>query len=158
MWFLDFEAYQPSSGRFIVKEIAILSDDGCRCYNYFVRAPPKDAVQIDNTLYYQFRQHNLRWEFGDYSFTEAMRDIIGKVRGSLVYVKGLEKTLFIAQYFTSVAEIDWVPAFKHLNNFPNEVCDVQHGLQCARRKVHELRHAHIRHLKRIDSGIGDTFS
>ena len=123
-WFLDFESYQLSAGHFIVKEIAILSDDGSRCYNYFVRGPLLQHVSTDNTLYFQFRRHNLRWDWGDYSFDEALGDIYHKVRGCTVYVKGEEKAKFMGQELPNVVEIDWLPPFKQLNNCNAEVCDV----------------------------------
>ena len=142
-WFLDFEGFQLPNDGFIVKEIAILSSDGDRCYNYFIRGPKSITIDSGATYNYQYDRHKLKWEWGDYEFDEAMQDIENKIGFDTVYVKGLEKCKFISLLLpkASYIELQYVPAFKHLNNCMQERCEVKHGNNCARRKVYELMHA-----------------
>jgi hypothetical protein len=141
-WFLDFEGYHFSNIGFVIKEIAILSVDGDRCYNYFIKGPKSVSIDHCLTYNYQFDRHNLRWEWGDYEFEEAMMDISQKLRHDTVYIKGNEKYKFISSMFPSptFVELKHIPAFKYLNNCMSERCEIRHGNNCARRKVHELRH------------------
>jgi hypothetical protein len=142
-WYLDFVGFQFEGSRgFIVKEIAILSSSGDRCYNYFVTGPKQIYTNDFKTYNYQFDMHNLRWEWGDYEFDEAMWDIQSKVKCDTVYVKGKEKRDFISGLLpgAQILELQYVPAFKHLNSCTHERCDVKHGNHCARRKVYELKH------------------
>ena len=87
-WYCDFEAYQIGQADFIIKEICILSSDGCQCYNYFVTNPKKfPFFPSSASVCYQFRRHKLNWAFGDYSFEEAIYDIMDKVKSDLVLVR-----------------------------------------------------------------------
>ena len=79
-WFLDFEGYHFPNIGFIIKEIAILSADGDRCYNYFIKGPKSISIDKCRTYNYQFDRHKLRWEFGDYEFMETMMDVAQKLR------------------------------------------------------------------------------
>jgi hypothetical protein len=143
-WFLDFEGYHFPNVGFIIKEIAILSGDGDRCYNYFITGPKFYHNDKYKTYNFQFDRHRLKWEFGDYEFYEAMMDIAQKLRCDNVFIKGNEKYKFISSMFPSPTfiELAHIPAFKYLNNCMSERCNVRHGNNCARRKVYELRHAH----------------
>ena len=83
-----------------------------------------------------------------------MAKFFWKIGKSVVYVKGREKAIFISNVLPNVIEIDWLPSFKSMNNFPNEICNVKHSkVHCARRKVHELRYAHIECLKQDKNPI-----
>jgi hypothetical protein len=142
-WFLDFVGYQYSGIHFVIKEIAILNTNGDRCYNYFITGP-KTVYPMEHfqTVQYQYQMHQLRWEFGDYQFNEAMMDIARKLRSDPVFIKGNEKWKFISSMFPSPTfiELKDVPAFKSLNSCVHERCEVKHGNHCARRKVYELMH------------------
>jgi len=139
-WYCDFEGYRIGTDEFIVKEIAILSSDGLQCYNYLVKNPLKYPCFPQNeTTLFQFNRHRLSWNFGDYSFNEAIDDIWRKVKVDNVYVKGLEKKQFLEQHLFSVLELHFMPSFKDLNETLHEWCDVKHGIWCARRKVNELK-------------------
>ena len=74
-----------------------------------------------------------------------MNDIWRKVNVNLVLVKGLEKMKFLQEHLLNVEELESAPAFKYLNDCHHEWCDVKHGIWCARRKVHELRHFDMSH-------------
>ena len=142
-WFIDFEDFHFPNIGFIIKEIAILSGDGDRCYNYFIKGPTSVSIDHCKTYNYQFDRHMLRWEFGDYEFEEAMMDIASKLKYDIVYIKGNEKFKFISSMFPcpNFIELEHISAFKYLNNCMSERCEVKHGNNCARRKVYELRHA-----------------
>lgn len=141
-WYIDFEGYHYEN-RFIVKEIAILNKDTQQCYNYFVTnpctIPNRPLLQSIN---FQYKRHNLRWRFGDYLFLDAIADIMAKVKGDAVYAKGSEKVKFLQTWLPQTEEMTWITtSFNKLYNCVSEVCEIGHGLNCARRKVHELRHA-----------------
>ena len=140
-WFLDFVGYQFPGGGFVIKEIAILSADGDRCYNYFITGP-KAIRPYSQTFQYQYNMHKLRWEFGDYEFYEAMMDVARKIGDNTVFIKGREKFEYIRHMFPrpKFVELQDVPAFHHLNSCIHERCEIKHGNHCARRKVYELRH------------------
>jgi hypothetical protein len=160
-WFLDYEGYHiPQGNLFIIKEIAILHSSGDRCYNYFIKGPKNFPIDNYATYNYQFDRHMLRWEFGDYEFVEAMMDIAQKLRRDNVYIKGSEKYKFISSMFPSpnFIELVHIPAFKYLNNCMSDRCEVKHGNNCARRKVHELRHAAMKDLSFFHSSRDSCLS
>lgn len=140
-WYIDFEGYQFDN-KYIVKEIAILNKDTLVCYNYFVNSPSKIPERpITQTTYYQYKRHNLRWKFGDYHFWDAIGDIMSKVKCDAVYGKGPEKVKYLQEWLPQIEEMTWIQTpFKKLYNCVSEVCNIAHGLNCARRKVHELRY------------------
>ena len=92
--FLDFEGCQFPGGGFVIKEIAILSSDGDRYFNYFITGP-KGYKAIQPNFQFQYGMHKLRWEFGDYEFNEALMDIARKLRCDTVFIKGREKFEYI---------------------------------------------------------------
>src|SRR5271163_4527 len=140
-WYCDFEGFSCGGNDFIVKKISILSSDGTQCFTYKVGSPNNYIYSPqDKTFRYQFERHHLAWEDGDYSFSHAMWDITMKVKGCVLYVKGLEKQRFLQNYFPYVSQLDMVPSFKQLNSCTTEWCEYRHGKCCARKKVHELKH------------------
>jgi hypothetical protein len=140
-WYIDFEGYHFDNN-YIVKEIAIVSKDRTRCYNYFVKSPTKMPHRPNTmTSDFQFNRHKLRWNCGDYDFMDAIRDIQLKVKNDddLVLCKGAEKTKFLQSWLPEVEDMVWITTpFKQLYYCKSEVCEIKHGLNCARRKVHEL--------------------
>jgi hypothetical protein len=140
-WFCDFEGYQLNASKFIVKEISILSSDGYQCFTYLIKSSSKLLhIGDDATLRYQFNRHKLHLKLGDYNFNEAMDDIYNKTAYCTIYLKGLEKTKFLKDIHFHVKELESVPAFRKLNNCLSQCCNYSHGVFCARRKVHELKH------------------
>ena len=153
VWFLDFEAHHIESYdcrdfgklRYIVKEMTILSGNGKRCYNYFVRNPCKLSYMPDTeTAHFQFQHMVCYGSLGTTLFESPIKDIDRKVGEDVVYVKELQKTNFIKEYLLNVIELEGLPPLKTLNNYMNERCEVKHGNHCARRKVYELRHAYAK--------------
>jgi hypothetical protein len=140
-WFCDFKGYQFNTNNFIVKEISILSSDGLQCFTYLIKSPSQLMHISDNaTLRYQFNRHKLHLKCGDYNFNEAMHDIYNKTANHMIFVKGFEKTMFLNDNYFHAKELQSVPAFKRLTNCLSECCNYSHGIYCARRKVHELKH------------------
>jgi hypothetical protein len=79
-WFLDFESYKIGRGEYVVNEISILASDGKQCYTYLVKSPKHFYVPENHkTLIYQYTRHRLPWNFGDYTFKDAIEDILKKV-------------------------------------------------------------------------------
>jgi hypothetical protein len=142
-WFLDFVSYHSVEFGFIIKEIAILHNDGERCFNYFITGPKTYPSSLHSqTFNYQFDMHRLKWEFGDYEFGEAIMDIARKLGDDIVYLKGDAKRDFMSNILPrcTFVELQKIPSFRELNNCTYERCRVKHGNHCARRKVFELRH------------------
>ena len=139
-WFCDFEAFKSNQSQYYTKEIAILNNDGKQCYNYHIAYPccmvftPADL----RTAYFQYRRHGLAWEFGDFNFLDAIAEIKSKVGFDTIYVKGLEKATFLKQFLRNVKCMAEQPSLNSLNNCLNEVCELNHGKWCARRKAYEL--------------------
>jgi len=141
-WYVDFEGYHYD-GRFVVKEIAILNKVTLQCFHYFVKNPCNlPNAPNTQTIDYQFKRHKLRWKSGDYHFLDAICDIMTQVKhNDSVYAKGLEKVNYLKIWLPQIQEMTWISTpFKKLYNCVSEVCEIGHGLNCARRKVHELRY------------------
>src|SRR6266853_3001634 len=139
-WFLDFESYKTAVDKYVVKEISILANDGTQCYTYMVKSPKNyQFPKIDKTTIHQYNRHRIPWNYGDYTFNEAIDDIGSKVGRNTVYVKGLEKQRFLESYLVHVYDLDFVPSIKKLNSCLGNCCEIKHGKQCARRKVYELK-------------------
>src|SRR5258707_1141906 len=86
------------------------------------------------------RDIKIRWEDGDYLFKEAMEDIREKVEDRVVYVKGMEKVIFLKSELWVVNDLEMIPSFKMLKSCASAWCEYKHGNNCARRKAHELKH------------------
>jgi len=142
IWYIDFEGYHFDN-KFIVKEIAIVKKDSLQCYNYFVMNPCNiPHAPNTQTIHFQYKRHNLRWEFGDFKFCDVIEDIISKVKSSdAVYGKGAAKVAFLKKWLPQIQEMTWINTpFKKLYNCISEVCEIRHGFNCARRKAHELQY------------------
>lgn len=142
-WFCDFECYQFSNQRMYIKEIAILSNDGERCYNYHIFYPCSMALcaQSKKTEEFQYLRHRLPWSFGNYTFFQAINDIKEKVGSSdEILIKGLQKCNYLKQFLCNVKCIGEQPSFNKLTNCLTEMCEIPHSMYCARRKVYELHY------------------
>lgn len=139
-WFLDFEAYKFEED-FIIKEICILSSDGLQCFNYHVSSPKTYPCLIKyiKTFDYQLKRHKLSWNSGECKFEDVMKEIVEKISDKNTYVKGLEKQRFLEKYLWYVHDLVMLPSFKDMNKCISTWCDVSHGKNCAKRKVHELK-------------------
>jgi hypothetical protein len=147
-WYVDFEGYHFDH-RYFVKEIAILNKDTLKCYNYFVLNPcciPE--CPNTQTTNFQYNRHKLSWRFGDHNFLETMMVIASKVKSDVVFAKGREKVKFLKRWLPQIEEMTWIATpFKNLYNCVSEICEVKHGYNCARRKVHELRYVDCMYKK-----------
>jgi hypothetical protein len=139
-WLIDFESFKFCGEEYIVKEICILNSNGTECYNYFVKSPSFYHSPDDNkTINFQYNRHRIPWNYGDYTFKDAIEDIWKKVGANITYVKGLEKKQFLEKFLFRVGELDMVPPFKKLNAMRLQWCEHRHGIWCARRKVYEIK-------------------
>ena len=148
------EGYQFDN-KFVAKEIAIVNDDASQCFHYFIKNPQKMPDRPNTpTCYHQFKRHNLEWTFGDYNFSAAISDIRKHIKNEKVFAKGVEKTKFLQKWLPQLEDTVWIStSFKKLNNCFSELCKVKHGIQCARRKVHELMTADKLYKKRVSEVI-----
>jgi hypothetical protein len=146
-WYVDFEAYHYRNC-YIVKELAILNKDTLECHDYLVLSPSSiEAPPCTPSIHFQYHRHNLKWEDGYVHFSDVLRAVKHHVmRGDVVYAKGPQKVVFLRQWIPQIKDMTWLNTpFKKLYNCINEVCDKKHGLNCARRKVHELRYVDCMH-------------
>lgn len=139
-WYLDFEGYCFERYNVFIKEIAILSNDGTKCYNYHIYHPtPTDLNRkFSNVACYQYHRHFLPWEFGKYDLLEALTDIKEKIGSDDIFIKGEGKCEYLKQFFPNMKCLPENPSIYMLNNCLNETCNFKHGKYCARRKVFEL--------------------
>ena len=155
-WFMDFEAFTTDK-KFWLKELCILPcleegdvlDEDIH-YNYFIKA--NDLKDRTVGCYnWQFKRHGLRYEFGDYNFNEAIRDVQLKVGNGSVLVKGKEKALFLAKYFNVVELPETLCSFKKCRECMEKACRLGHSKTfCAKRKVYILRDAYNKMAKKPD--------
>ena len=140
-WFIDFESFKLGTDDFIVKEICILNSEGTECYNYLVKSPKCCPYPDDNkTINYQYNRHRIPWNCGDFPFRPVINDIWLKVGSANLYVKGLEKQIFLDKWLFRVIDLDFLPSLRHMNIRTDERCEIKHGMHCARRKVWGLKH------------------
>ena len=145
-WIVDFEAYLVD-GKFWIKEIAILpltndnNFDNDTIYNLFVKSRGLARTSIPNYGWYM-QHHNIRPNFCDYFFDEAIAFIQWKIGNGKMYVKGREKCNFLREYFNVEELPENLCSFKNMDGFADKCCDVKHSkFCCARRKVFFLRKA-----------------
>ena len=137
-WYIDFEIYQFDHTCF-VKEICTLKHDQSVCMNFHVKNPDDiKYLPCSQSMQYQMQRHQLSWQFRFTTFERAILEICKVVGTEAVYIKGYEKYLYLEQYIPHLIELDDSPSFNELNNCTSEICYVNHGKYCARRKVHEL--------------------
>ena len=98
---LDFQGFKNKDNEFIIKELAIISTD-CQVYELQLFLPPCSLHDLPKTVRKQVHwverhSHGLYWSSGFKGYSQ-IKDIFKNIdiRGN-VYVKGLEKTNFIAQ-------------------------------------------------------------
>src|SRR6266853_1227690 len=139
-WYIDFEGYHFNH-RFWVKEIALLDNYALNCYNYFVQNPYLiPNLPRNETTLVQYQRHRLKWRFGDHGWLGVIAQIKKTVTCDKVFIKGLEKYLFLQKWIPNLTELHDLPSFKHLNNCLHQTCYPRHRW-CAKRKVHELQYA-----------------
>jgi len=145
-WYLEFEAYKLDDNVY-VKEIAILKGDRTQCYTYHINlhAIPVPATTSEKYKW-QKSQLALSWSFGEYTFDEAVAKIKERIgEGDLIFISDAYSRMYLEQYFPKVTYQPCEIEFE-MNHCPNENCDVRHGDQCARRRVHEMRYADYNEL------------
>jgi hypothetical protein len=138
-WYLEAEAYKLNGDVFI-KEIAILKGDRTQCYTFHVN---QHAFSLPTSEEYTWQKSKLglSWSYGNHTLDEAIALIKEKtVEEDLIFVSDPEISLFLKQYFPKITYQPCEIGFQMIH-CPSENCDVRHGDQCARRKVHEIRYA-----------------
>ena len=137
-WYLECEAYQLD-GNYFVKEIALLKGDRTQCWTYYIN---QHSVPLPTCEEYNPQKATLRlaWSFGEHTVDEAMALIKEKVADDdLIFVSDSIAFQFLEKYL-KVTYQQCEVGFE-MTHCPSENCDLQHGNQCARRKVHEIRYA-----------------
>jgi len=143
-WYLELEAYKLD-GNLFVKEIAILKGDRSQCWTYHIH---QHALPLPTSEEYQHQQSALQlaWSYGEHTFEEAIAIIKEKVADEdLVFVSDPHSSYFLKEYLPKITYQPCEIGFEMIH-CPSETCDVRHGDQCARRKVHEIRYADFHEL------------
>ena len=80
-YYLDFEAYF-CGGKYIVKEIALLAAKTGNVKTWHLMSPKNICVNYNSpTIKFQYERHQLCWDCGNISLSEAMFQI-----GNIVYL------------------------------------------------------------------------
>jgi hypothetical protein len=137
-WYLECEAYQLD-GNYFVKEIALLKGDRTQCWTYYIN---QHAFPLPSCAEYNLQKASLRlaWSYGEHTFDEAIVLINEKViNDDFIFVSNHDAF----QFFEPYLKVTYQPCEVgfEMNHCPSENCDLNHGNQCARRKVHEIRYA-----------------
>ena len=143
-WYLEYEAYKLD-GNVFVKEIALLKGNRTQCWTYYIN---QHAVPLPTAPEYLWQKSalGLAWSYGDHLFEEVITLIKEKVdEGDLVFVSDPHASHFLKQYLPKITYQPCEIGFEMIH-CPSENCDVRHGDQCARRKVHEIRYADYHEL------------
>jgi hypothetical protein len=138
-WYLEAEAH-ILDGSVFVKEIAILKGDRTQCWTFHVN---QHAFPLPTSEEYSMQksQLGLAWSYGDYTIEDAVAIIKEKTaEDDLIFVSDPQISLFLKQYFPKITYQACEIGFQ-MKHCPSENCDIRHGDQCARRKVHEIRYA-----------------
>jgi len=138
-WYLEIEAYSLDDN-YYPKEIAILKGDRTQCYTYHIN---QHALPLPTSPEYQSQKTalGLVWSYGQYTFEEALALIKEKVKNEdLIFVSDPDASCFIKEYLPKITYQPCEIGFE-MKHCPSDHCDVRHGRQCARRKVHEIRYA-----------------
>ena len=138
-WYLEAEAYKFDAN-FFVKEIAILKGDRTQCWTYYIN---QHAVPLPTSPEYLWQKASLglAWSYGEHTFDQAIALIKEKVAAEdLIFVSDPHTSHFLKQFLPKITYQPCEIGFEMIH-CPSENCDVKHGDQCARRKVHEIRYS-----------------
>ena len=159
-WFMDVEAYTVGS-QFWLKELCIIpvgveGDEGFyedEHYNYFIKANALKNKDV-GCYNFQLRRHGLKYDFGDYYFGEAIRDVQIKVGQGKVYVKGKEKAKYLSEYFNVVELPEDLCSLKKCKTKYEKCCGQGHSSEnCAKRKAYLLREAFYKNPEKLEKEI-----
>lgn len=138
-WYLEAEGYYLDQN-FFVKEIALLKGDRTQCWTYYINqhanATPTSAEYIS-----QRNSLGITWSYGEQTLDEVMAIIKEKIgETDLIFVSEPITSLHLKQYLPKITFQPCEIGFQMIH-CPSENCDLRHGNQCARRRVHEIRYA-----------------
>lgn len=145
---LDIQGFKNEKKRFIVKEIAIISTNGKLITHCFVK-PPYSFKKLSkiyqnhakfNSDYY----HGIPWYMGDTNFNFIITLLNKLPKYCTVYVKGLEKALFLQELLLTINVVDLgenlqFPSLKKLTS-TDQLCDFHKytGYMCACNNVYNI--------------------
>lgn len=112
---VEFHGFRDNNGQFIVKELALVSDD--KRYTHIFFKPPFLKTELDQhhqrmVDWCERNLHRIQWEYGDIDFSEdIMKTLCGYF--DTVYTKGTEKTRYLQQFHNNVINLpDTAPKTK----------------------------------------------
>lgn len=153
---IDIQGYRASYGRFIAKEIAILSLKGELCEHLILKA--SKSLKFPDKFWNEYhwvttRHHQVPWSVGNRNFQMVMNDLrLLILNTDRVYVRGSCKAEFMKKYTGKEVidlneEQDECPPFRKMGQ-PQKLCDYHATLNdlhkgkhiyCALAQAHQLR-------------------
>lgn len=107
---VEFHGFKDNRNRFIVKELAIVTEGYC-CQLMFKSPYPKhklNSKMIGTANWLERFCHKISWSTGGVTFSKRIIiDLLKPFR--TVYTKGLEKKKFLESFHSNVREIDFEP-------------------------------------------------
>ncbi|GBN68644.1 hypothetical protein AVEN_251374-1 [Araneus ventricosus] len=153
---LDFEGFQLSPGRFIVKELAVCAVNEDTFCGRWLFKPPHSFKTLDrkrqNTYTWITKfLHHIAWDDGELPY-DTFRCVLTVIfeTFSYIYVKGLEKKIFL-EFLTGrdLLNLDdfECPKLKDLPSF-DVLCPFMHGKSFHHCSVYKAK-AFAKHLETI---------
>ena len=94
---VDFQGFQGYNGKFIFKELSVISLSGSFLWHTFIKSPPSHSTAPVHQVDYCTRHiHGIKWEQDGISFSQARRLLFKYLHGAQkVYIKGAERTVIL---------------------------------------------------------------
>lgn len=108
--FIDIQGFQDNNKKFILKEIAVLTSHNE--LQHFIVIPPYSFHMLSsnskNTVKWLYRNHHgHKWDDGNTKFVDVVKFLKKYINNcQTVYVKGLEKKLWLSQVLNHPEIID----------------------------------------------------
>jgi hypothetical protein len=114
--FIEFQSFIGNNNRYIVKELAIVSDS-FRCQLLF--KPPYEFERLNDKMRRTARwlarhYHLIRWESGEMRYNEGMIKLLCKPF-KVIYTTGDEKARFLRKFHPRVVDVYLNSVFSSVN-------------------------------------------
>lgn len=141
--FIDIQGFRAYAPTFILKEFCLV--DGENIFHHIVKSPFSfhrlDEAHKKQALFLIKHHHGIRFDCGDISVRQLIKDIFPKLENKTILVKGLQKIFWLKELFKKEGDI------KCLN-----IDDVISKWRVKAREEYETCEYH-KHLYKWDSDI-----
>ena len=168
---LDFEGFRHKKQNFILKEVAVCSED---CIDSFLLLPPTNLSSLSDSEQKSYhwltkQLHGLCWAHGDYFYadlTRILQSYVLRYPKAVFYAKGLEKSVLFSHLLDRpVVDLDSIgcPKIEDIKCFKKDrACENHLPAQCvAQLRKHcakEKALVYFNWLKHEQSRISETGS